>query len=327
MEHEQFMRRCLELASLGQYHTAPNPMVGAVLVYQNTIIGEGYHQRYGGKHAEINCFESVKESDRSKIKESTLYVSLEPCVHYGKTPPCADAIIQYQVPKVVVASLDCHEIVCGKGIAKLRAAGIEVITGVLDEEQKVLNKRFYTFFEKKRPYVVLKWAESADGFIGSPQQRIMITTSIQDRAVHKLRAQQQAILVGKNTAALDNPKLDTRKWMAKDLVRVVLDSHLSLDSSLHFFRKEGIAIVLNTIKDAEQQNIEFVRLEEMTVPNILDALYHRNIISIMVEGGAETLKSFIEHGIHDEIHIFKGDVIIGQGIKAPAADALKIYVG
>src|SRR5258706_6298419 len=243
------MRRCLELATLGAGNVAPNPMVGAVLVYHGRIIGEGYHQKYGEAHAEPNSIASVKEEDRKLISQSTMYVSLEPCVHFGKTPPCADLIIKHKIPKVVIGCRDPFKEVNGRGIEKLKAAGVETEPGVLEKECKELNKRFFTFHTKHRPYIILKWAQTANGKMsGQGRDRLYISNEFTNRLVHKWRSEEAAILVGTNTALLDDPQLTTRLWTGNNLVRMVIDMDLKLPSSLRLFDDEASTIIFNTIK-------------------------------------------------------------------------------
>ena len=259
------MRRCLELALLGAGHVAPNPMVGSVLVYsdrdtgEERIIGEGYHERYGEKHAEANCIASVKEGDRALIARSTIYVSLEPCAHYGKQPPCADLIFYWQVPRVVAGCRDPFPEVNGKGIEKLRAAGVEVVVGVLEAECMELNRRFFTFHAKHRPYIVLKWAQSADGKIGG-DGRTLISNDYSNRLVHKWRAEEAAILVGTRTAMLDDPALTVRLWSGRNPIRLVLDKELRLPSSLQLFDGKVRTIVFNMVKHVEGGMIEYYQL-------------------------------------------------------------------
>ena len=238
------MTRCLQLAQLGAGNVAPNPMVGAVLVYEEKIIGEGYHRKYGEAHAEVNCINSVKESNRELIEKSTLYVSLEPCSHYGKTPPCSDLIIQNKIKKVVIGCQDIYKEVSGKGILKLRNAGVEVISGVLEKESVDLNKRFFTFHQKFRPYIILKWAQTANTKIGSTNERILISNEYTNRLVHKWRSEEAAVLVGTNTAVQDDPFLTTRLWKGKNPVRIVIDKELKLPPSLNIFDTNSQTISL-----------------------------------------------------------------------------------
>jgi diaminohydroxyphosphoribosylaminopyrimidine deaminase/5-amino-6-(5-phosphoribosylamino)uracil reductase len=318
---QQYMQRCLELAKKGAGYVAPNPMVGAVLVHEDRIIGEGWHQQYGGAHAEVNCIASVKEEDRRLISESAMYVSLEPCAHYGKTPPCADLIIQHKIPKVIIGCRDSFEAVNGKGIEKLRAAGVEVIAGVLENESTALNKRFFTFHTKQRPYIILKWAQTADGRISSGNgERLLISNEYSNRLVHKWRSEEAAILVGTNTALLDDPELTTRLWPGSSPIRLVLDRDLKLPSSLKIFNREVKTIIFNCIKQEEQKNLSYYKLENKAnlVPPIINALYQLNIQSVLVEGGTKLLQSFIDKGMWDEIRIITNNELkIGDGLAAP----------
>ncbi len=335
------MHRCLALAKKGAGYVAPNPMVGAVLVHKDRIIGEGWHQQYGEAHAEVNCITSVKEEDKILLSTSTLYVSLEPCTHFGKTPPCADLIIQHKIPKVIIGCRDPFEAVNGKGIEKLQAAGVEVILSPaeLEKECIALNKRFFTFHTSKRPYVILKWAQTADDFIAaSPQtplpkrgaykdsaiQRLHISNEYTNRLVHKWRSEEAAILVGTNTALSDNPELTTRLWHGPSSIRLVLDRDLKLPASLKIFNGEVKTIVFNTIKQEEKENLSYYKLENETnlVPSLLNALYQLNIQSVLVEGGAELLQSFIDSGNWDEIKtITNTELKIGDGLTAPVITA------
>jgi diaminohydroxyphosphoribosylaminopyrimidine deaminase / 5-amino-6-(5-phosphoribosylamino)uracil reductase len=311
---ENYIQKCLDLAVKGLGNVSPNPMVGAVLVYRDKIIGEGYHEVFGGAHAEVNCITSVTDIDKYLIEESTLYVSLEPCAHYGKTPPCTELIVSHNIKKVVIASLDCNPLVAGRGVSFLESNDIEVTIGILDEEQKNLNKRFYTFYEKKRPYIVLKWAESADGFIGKENEKIKISTIEQDREVHQWRSEEQAILIGTQTALIDNPQLNNRLSNGRNPIRIILDRTLSLPHKHHIFDQSIDTIILNNIKDENKDNLQFVKIESFDINTILDTLYQKNIQSILVEGGKKTLESFIKSGLYDEVRIVKSDIILGEGI-------------
>ncbi len=315
------MRRCLQLAKLRAGHVAPNPMVGAVLVYQNTIIGEGYHQQHGQAHAEVNCINSVSEAHKSLIEKSTLYVSLEPCAHHGKTPPCADLIIKNNIPNVVIACRDVYAEVDGKGIQKLQQVGINIITGILEKEALELNKRFFTFHTKKCPYIILKWAQSNDAKIAELNfSAVKITNDTTNRLVHQWRSQEAAILVGTNTALHDNPKLTTRFWEGKNPVRLVIDRQLKLPASLHLFDGSVKTIVFNQIKEGQENGIMFYKLDvdENIIPGLLNALYQLNIQSVLVEGGAILLQSFIDQHCWDEARVIINEELnIGDGIKAP----------
>lgn len=321
MNDEFYMQRCFELALKGAGSVAPNPMVGAVLVFQDKIIGEGWHQQYGKAHAEVNCIHAVNEEDRKLIEHSTLYVSLEPCAHYGKTPPCADLIIQCKIPKVIIGCVDPFEKVDGKGIGKLKAAGIEVIEGVLEKEAKELNKRFFTFHTKQRPYVILKWAQTADGKIaGSNGERLLISNEYSNRLVHKWRSEEASIIVGTNTALLDNPELTTRLWQGYSPFRLIIDRNLKLPVDLKIFNQEVPTIIFNTIKQEETENLLYQQLNDdpNLLPQIMDALYQRNIQSVLVEGGAKLLLSFIEEGIWDEARVITNTALkIENGLSAP----------
>lgn len=318
------MQRCLELAALGMGSVSPNPMVGAVIVHGGRIIGEGYHQRYGEAHAEVNAINSVlsKYDDAEELlRDSTIYVSLEPCAHYGKTPPCADLIIKHGIPRVVVGCRDPFEQVDGKGIEKLQQAGIEIIAGVLEAECKWLNRRFFTRVQQKRPYVILKWAQTADGFFApADKQQLWITGEESRRLVHKWRGEEDAILVGKHTVAIDNPQLNTRYWPGKSPKRVVIDRRLELAASMNIYDQSVETLVFNEVKTDIDGKIKYIALEdfERFVPQyILFQLYLQDIQSVIIEGGAHTLNSFIEAGLWDEARIFAGKAILGKGINAP----------
>lgn len=322
--HEPYMQRCLELAALGMGSVSPNPMVGAVIVHGGRIIGEGYHQRYGEAHAEVNAINSVlsKYDDAEELlRDSTIYVSLEPCAHYGKTPPCADLIIKHGIPRVVVGCRDPFEQVDGKGIEKLQQAGIEIIAGVLEAECKWLNRRFFTRVQQKRPYVILKWAQTADGFFApADKQQLWITGEESRRLVHKWRGEEDAILVGKHTVAIDNPQLNTRYWPGKSPKRVVIDRRLELAASMNIYDQSVETLVFNEVKTDIDGKIKYIALEdfERFVPQyILFQLYLQDIQSVIIEGGAHTLNSFIEAGLWDEARIFAGKAILGKGINAP----------
>lgn len=300
------MQRCLQLAELGAGHVAPNPMVGAVLVHGNRIIGEGYHEIYGAAHAEVNCINSVGQEDQKLISESTLYVSLEPCSHFGKTPPCADLIIKRKIPRVVIACRDPFPGVNGKGIEKLQKHGVEVIRDVLLEEGNELNKRFFTFHKLHRPYIVLKWAQTGDGKIANEDySRIYISNEFSNRLVHKWRSEEASILVGANTALFDDPQLNTRLWNGPSPVRLVLDPGLRLPSSLKLFNGQHRTIVFNTKMHQERENLLYYQLSIDTdlLHQLIHALYQINIQSVLVEGGAKLLQSFIDEGYWDEARI------------------------
>lgn len=318
---EKYISRCLQLAYNGLCNTAPNPMVGAVIVHNDTIIGEGYHIRCGEAHAEVNAIRSVK--DENLLKESTIYVSLEPCSHYGKTPPCADLIIEKGIPKVVVGCMDPFSLVAGRGIEKLRRAGIEVTVGVLEKECCHLIRRFITFNTLKRPYITLKWAESTDGFIdirrteGKP---VILSSPLTGMLVHKKRAEHDAILVGRRTALLDNPSLSTRNWYGKSPVRLVIDKDLTLPEDLELFNGKTRTLVF-TRKAAGRlnQQTEYIQLDftQDILPQIMGILYQNKIQSLLIEGGSILLQSFIDAGLWDEAYIEKAPFHLDDGIQAP----------
>ena len=315
------MQRCLQLAQLGAGNVAPNPMVGAVLVHNNRIIGEGYHQQFGKAHAEVNCINSVTEANKQFIANSILYVSLEPCAHFGKTPPCANLIIEYKIPTVIIGCSDQYHEVNGKGIVKLKAAGIKVITGILEEKAKAINKKFFTFHYLQRPYIILKWAQSNDHTIAKADfSSLQISNDFSNRLVHKWRSEEAAIMVGTNTALHDNPSLTNRLWQGKNPIRVIIDKKLQLPATHQLFSGEAKTIVFNLIKNEIADSVEFCRIDESqpALPQILYYLYQQNIQSLLVEGGAIVLQSFIDSGLWDEARIITNTkMIIGKGIAAP----------
>ncbi len=314
------MQRCLELAKLGLGATAPNPMVGCVIVKDERIIGEGHTSPYGGNHAEVNAILSVE--DKAELGEATLYVSLEPCCHHGKTPPCTDLIISSGIPKVVIGTLDPFAAVNGQGVKKLEEAGIRVENGVLEVECRWLNRRFISFHEKNRPYVILKWAETSNGFVDATrktdvQKPLRITDSIASTLVHKWRTEEQAILVGKNTALLDNPNLTSRKFDGKNPVRVLLDANLEMAQSSNLYNSEAKTIILNTQKNGTDSNIEFIKLDNPhNVNQVLDTLAEQNIQSVLVEGGPTVHRAFYQSGNWDEIRRFVSNQPMENGIPA-----------
>lgn len=313
-----FMNRCLELASLGKSDAAPNPMVGSVIVHNNKIIGEGYHQKYGEAHAEVNAINSVK--DRSLLTSATLYVNLEPCAHYGKTPPCALLIKECKIPRVVIGCVDPFAKVAGKGIAILREAGVEVAVGVLEKESLALNKRFITFHEKKRPYIILKWAESADGFIDGFGEKPMWLTNDESRClVHKMRAEEAAIMVGTTTAIKDNPSLTTRAWSGPSPVRVALDRQLKIPATHQLLDGSTRTIIFTQESRESYNNTEFVTLDysEDIISQCLDFLYKEGLNSLIVEGGAKLINSFIEQDLWEEAWQYIGQVKLIDGINSP----------
>ncbi len=323
-QHQIYMRRCLELAKLGMGKVSPNPMVGAVIVHNDTIIGEGYHEQYGHAHAEVNAVNQVLnryDNAAGLLKQSVIYVSLEPCAHYGKTPPCADLIIKHQIPTVVIGCRDPFDEVDGKGIEKLEAAGIKVVAGIMEDECRWLNRRFFTRIQKHRPYVILKWAQTTDGFFAPDDKTQFWITGIEARKlVHKWRGEEDAILVGKNTAAIDNPQLNVRFGKGKSPKRVVIDRRLELDKSLNIFDQSVDTLIFNEIRAGVDGKNKYIALEDFDrfVPHyILYQLYMLDIQSLIIEGGAATLNSFIEAGLWDEARIFVGKATLANGIKAP----------
>lgn len=322
--HEIYMQRCLELAALGAGSVSPNPMVGAVIVHDGKIIGEGYHQKYGEAHAEVNAVNAVIYSYSNHadlLKQSTIYVSLEPCAHYGKTPPCADLIIKHQIPTVVVGCRDPFAQVDGKGIEKLQAAGIEVKLGVLEKECQWLNRRFFTRVQKQRPYIILKWAQTADGFFAPADgSQHWITGPESGKLVHQWRAEEDAILVGKNTVLADNPQLNVRYAEGKSPKRVVIDRRLELSDTFNVFDQSVETLIFNEIKTDIDGKNKYIALEDFDrfVPQyILFQLYLQDLQSVIIEGGAYTLKAFIDAGLWDEARIFTGASVLENGIKAP----------
>lgn len=320
-QHDKYMHRCLELAVRGLGKVAPNPMVGCVIVGENGIIGEGYHDKFGGPHAEINAINSV--DNKEALKGATLYVNLEPCAHHGKTPPCTDAIIASGIKKVIVGSIDPNPEVKGKGIAKLKEAGIEVETGVLEKDCAEVNKRFLTFYEKKRPFIILKWAQTSDGFIDRKRSKDEIPAKItQDEAeimVHLWRSQEQAIMVGTHTVIMDNPRLTTRKISGPSPVRVILDRTLKIPSTANIFDKSAPTFIFTEEQKHVNNSAEYINVvfDTKLLLSMLAELYKRNIQSVIVEGGEKLLKSFIEKDLWDEGKVFYSNKKLGEGVTAP----------
>lgn len=316
-KNQSFMRRALELAENGRGNVSPNPMVGCVIVYEDRIIGEGYHEIYGGPHAEVNAVDSVENQEL--LKTSTVYVTLEPCAHWGKTPPCANLLVEKQVKNVVIAAVDSNPLVGGKGIEILRNAGIQVEAGLLEKEARWHNRRFFTQIEKNRPYVILKWAQTYDGFVARNDFTSQWISGPQSRQlVHKWRAEEDAILVGKNTALYDNPSLTVRDWVGKNPLRIVLDSRLELSESLNLFDGTAPTICFNSIKSETLENLDFVNLgDNFSISAILKDLQKRKIQSLIVEGGSSVLSQFIQSGLWDEARVFTGKAKFGAGIPAP----------
>ncbi|MDR1699261.1 MAG: bifunctional diaminohydroxyphosphoribosylaminopyrimidine deaminase/5-amino-6-(5-phosphoribosylamino)uracil reductase RibD [Prevotellaceae bacterium] len=318
---EKYMCRCLELAQKGMGNVAPNPMVGAVIVHNGHIIGEGYHRKYGEAHAEVNAIRAVKNQEL--LKKSTLYVNLEPCSHYGKTPPCAKLIIEKQIPRVVIGNIDPFPQVAGGGIKMLQESGVEVTTGVLEEKCTELNRRFFTFHREKRPYIILKWAQTSDGFIDKlrdPSEKpAKISTEKTMLQVHKLRAQESAIMVGTNTALLDNPKLKIRHWYGNNPVRIAIDRNLKIPAHYHLLDGEVPTLIFTEKNALSTSNIQYIRIDfsQNIIPQILDELYKRKLLSLIVEGGRQLLQSFIDSGLYDEMQVEVSPVCFGEGVRAP----------
>lgn len=327
MNHTLYMQRCLELAQLGKGFTAPNPMVGCVIVKNDLIIGEGYHQEYGKAHAEVNAIQSVL--DKNELEGATVYVSLEPCSHFGKTPPCADLLVQSGVKAVVIACRDTNPAVAGRGIDRLKKAGIEVIEGVLEKESRELNKRFFTFHEKQRPYIILKWAQTLDGYLDKARLENQtginwITGEETKSLVHKWRGEEQSILVGRNTIINDNPSLTVREYKGKNPIRIVIDSQLQISGDVNIYSSEAPTIVFNRIRNEKKENVEWVKIKETSTKNILDELYNRGIISVFVEGGSRTLQYFIIDNVWDEARVIVGNNRFDEGMKAPIINRVPI---
>jgi diaminohydroxyphosphoribosylaminopyrimidine deaminase / 5-amino-6-(5-phosphoribosylamino)uracil reductase len=327
---EKYMFRCLELARLGAGEVAPNPMVGSVIVHNQKIIGEGFHRKYGQPHAEVNAINDVADLDL--LKDSTLYVSLEPCAHHGLTPPCSDLIIEKQIPRVVIGIEDPFSEVAGKGIEKLLKAGIEVKRGVLESECRELNKRFFTFHEKKRPYIILKWAQTLDGFIDVDRTRedygepTWITGDLALRLVHKIRSKEAAILVGTKTAEKDNPSLTVRHWAGNNPLRIVIDKNNKLSGNLNLFDDSSKTLIFSSNELVQNEWNEWVKIDfqKEVIPRILSELSSRKILSVIVEGGKFLLEKFIESDLWDEMHVFTGNKFFTEGVRAPSVKG-KLY--
>lgn len=326
---ESYMRRCLELAILGAGTTSPNPMVGAVIVCEDEIIGEGYTSPYGGAHAEVNAIQQVLDrygdDAAAKLRQSIFYVSLEPCAHFGKTPPCADLIAKYKPQKIHIACLDPFAKVDGKGVEILKNAGVEVEVGLLQQEAWWLNRRFFTRVQKNRPYVILKWAESADGYLGKEGEQVWISNAASKQLVHKWRAEEDAILVGTKTALVDNPSLTVREWQGKNPKRILIDKLLTVPKEAAIFNDEAETIIFNAVKTEWSGHNKYIELENFDwyLPqNILYQLYLMDVQSIIIEGGAKTLALFIEANLWDEARIIKSAKNLGEGIKAPHLDGI-----
>jgi len=329
-QHEIYIKRCIQIAKNGLGSTSPNPMVGSVIIYKNTIIGEGFTSPYGGNHAEVNAINSVL--NKNLLKEATLYVTLEPCSHFGKTPPCSDLIIKHKIPNVIIGCVDDNEKVAGKGIKKLKDAGCKVTNGVLENECKNHHKRFFTFHNKKRPYIILKWAETNDGFIApetkNEQKPVWITNAFSRQLVHKWRTEEQAILVGTNTIIEDNPSLTARDWIGENPIRIIIDKNEKLSKTHSVFNADAESILIS------KNNIDF---SKNVAKQICDLLFIKHINSVIIEGGAKTLQTFINQNLWDEARVFTGQLEFKKGVKTPIfhgkliseeniiTDTLKIY--
>lgn len=323
---ERFMQRALDLAPLGAGQVSPNPLVGCVLVHENRIIGEGWHQRYGEAHAEVNAVNSVENQEL--LREATAYVTLEPCSHFGKTPPCADLLIRHGLKRVVVCNDDPNPLVAGRGLEKLRAAGIDVTTGVLAAQGRTLNRRFFTALERQRPYVILKWAETADGYLAGPNgEPVQISNRLSQQLVHRWRSEEDAILVGTNTARADNPRLNVRHWSGRNPVRIVLDRRGTLPAELHLFDESQPTIRYTEVGVPELRGVTTVRLEPVPdlFPQLLSNLHERRIQSVLVEGGTQVLQSLLDSGTWDEVRRFRSPKVLGDGVPAPMFRAVPTF--
>ena len=315
------MQKCIELSKNGIGSVSPNPMVGSVIVYNGKVIGEGYHERFGSHHAEVNAINNVK--DKSLLSKCTLYVSLEPCSHFGKTPPCSDLIIKHKIPEVVIGCIDTYSEVSGTGIEKMRNAGIDVEIGIMGKRSRELNKRFFTFHEKKRPYIILKWAKSKDGFIAPKDQKepFWMTSKESKKLVHKWRSEEDAILIGRITAEEDNPSLTVREIKGDNPIRIVIDKDLKLSENLNLFNSESKTIIFNKIKSYNTSYSNYIKINfNNLINNILEELYKQNIQSIIIEGGTKTLQSFINDNLWDEARIFTANKKLVDGVKVPTIE-------
>lgn len=350
LTHQKYIQRCIEIASNGIGTTRPNPSVGAVIVYNDTIIAEGFTSPYGGSHAEVNAIAAVK--DKTLLSKATMYVTLEPCSHFGKTPPCANLIVKHKIPKVVIGCVDTNDLVSGKGIAILKEAGCEVITGVLEEACKEHHKRFFSVQNKKRPYIILKWAETKNGFIApktrTAQAPVWISNSFSKQLVHKWRAEEHAILVGTNTVVADNPSLNVRSWFGNNPIRVVLDKDLRIDTTATVLDGTIPTMVLcseastasakaATLLANKAISLHTIDFSNNVAAQIIAVLQAQKIQSVFIEGGSQTLQTFIDANLWDEARVFTGNTVFEEGIKAPTitgeiieqthidTDVLKVY--
>ena len=325
--HEKYMHRCLELAILGKGNVSPNPLVGSVIVYDDEIIGEGYHEKYGHSHAEVNAIKSVK--NKMLLEKSTLYVNLEPCSHHGNTPPCCELIAKHKIPNVVIGCTDSSKKVNGKGISYLKRENTKVTIGILEKECQWLNRRFFTFQSKKRPYIILKWAQTKDGFIDKIRNKDdsginWITSSKMKLLVHQWRANEDAILVGRKTVENDNPKLTVREVEGRNPLRIVIDPNLSLTNKYHIFNDEAKTLIFNYNKNENQNTNEFIKISKNSpVNDILSKLYQHELSSVIIEGGASTIQHFIDEGFWDEARVIEGNIRFKDGIISPQLNCKK----
>jgi diaminohydroxyphosphoribosylaminopyrimidine deaminase/5-amino-6-(5-phosphoribosylamino)uracil reductase len=321
---EKYMQCCLDLAQKALGYVAPNPMVGCVIVHHNKIIGEGYHQQFGEAHAEVNAINSV--TNKELLKDAELYVNLEPCAHCGKTPPCTEPIIHYKIPKIFIGSLDPNPLVSGKGISQLRSVGCIVQSGILEKECMEINRRFITFHEKHRPYIILKWAETKDGFIDNDRKldaeatSTLIMNEKLKPLVHKWRSEEQAIMIGTNTAIKDNPQLDVRFGKGRNPVRIVLDKNLRIPNNFHVLDQSVKTIIFTEEEKTSSENLEYISIDfsGQLIQQILQILYKKNIQSVIIEGGTQLLQPFIDQDLWDEARIITGNKYFVNGVKAPA---------
>ena len=327
---EKYIKRCIELAKNGLGTTYPNPLVGCVIVFENVIIGEGWHKKSGEAHAEVLAIESVR--NKELLSASTLYVSLEPCSHFGKTPPCADLILKYKIPNVVIGTIDPNSKVSGKGIQKLKDLGVNVTYGILVNECNELNKRFFTFHSKTRPFIILKWAESSDGFISpinkKEQRPVWLSNEYSRQLVHKWRSEEQAILVGTQTIIDDNPSLTVRDWVGKNPIRVLIDRDNAIDTSSNVFDNQAKTIVFsNKEVTSNSDTIQYIKVDfdKNSTQAIVDKLFENNIQSIIIEGGRKTIQSFIDANIWDEARVFISEINLNEGTKAPKLNRVNYY--
>ncbi len=322
VNHENYIRRCFDLAKRGIEGVSPNPIVGCCIVHEGRIIGEGWHQQYGEAHAEVNAFASVQEADKHLLKKATVYVSLEPCCYYGNTPPCTDLLIRHKISHVVISATDPNPRIAGGGVKQLRKHGIEVTTGILEEEGNWLARRFFVYVGKKRPYIILKFARSTDGFISKKGEQTWLTGKASKQLVHKWRSEEDAILIGTNTAEIDNPQLTNRLYHGKSPLRVVLDRQLRLSPSLNIYKDDTPTLIITDNTSIPQHSFihtDFAQIDFSSnrLEQIVEVLYQRKTKSLIVEGGAELLQGFIQADLWDEARIFTAQRRLSSGIKAP----------